>query len=110
MSKKRRQVSQFVGGQAFFANMTLAHVKFVIYIFILIIVYISIHYASEKTLREVRDTDRELKALRAQYTSKNAALMFLSQQKEVEKQLEIKGSNLKAPVNPPQWIKEVQNE
>lgn len=106
MNKRHKSISQFFGGQAFFEQMTLSHVKFVIYVFILIIFYISFHYASEKTLLRVRVTEKEVKALRAEYTGKHATLMFLSQQKEVERQLREKRSELHAPAEPPQWIKE----
>lgn len=100
-----RKMGDIFGGQLLFGRINQKSLVFILYIFALVVLYISFHYTSEKTLLESRAIEKELKALKADYTSKAAALMFLSQQKEVEKQLERKKSKLHAPGHPPQRIK-----
>lgn len=110
VKQSARKMGDIFGGQALFGRITQKTLFFILYLFGLVVLYISFHYTCEKTLLESRAIEKELKALKADYTSKAAALMFLSQQKEVEKQLERKKSGLHAPSHPPQRIKPAANE
>lgn len=81
------------------------HLRFILYCFVLVILYISLHNAVEKTMLENYRIEKEIRLLQADYKRKTAALLDLRQLPQVEKQLEKEGSQLHAPSNPPQWIR-----
>ena len=104
-TKGEQLISTLFGGRALLSGLLSGHLNFILYIFFLLILYISINNAVEKTLLVNYQVEKELKLLHAEYTRKSADLMQLSQQQEIEKQLRNRGSELMAPVNPPAWIK-----
>ncbi len=75
--------------------------KLLLYIFVLIILYISIHYGVRDTMRTMARNQDELRNLKAEYTGKQSRLLHLSQRGEIEKMLQEKNSTLKAPKVPP---------
>lgn len=105
MGRKEKVISTLFGGQALLKGVISKHLSFILFIFLLLIIYISLHNAVEKTLLENYRMEKELQKLHAEYTRKAADLMQLSERQQIEKQLEARGSLLKAPANPPKWIK-----
>ena len=104
MMKRRTFLSGVFGGEPVLQNLGEKNIRFVLFLFGLIILYISIHYAVGQTLVEGRKLERELKTLRAEYTTNLADLAFLSKQEEVSKRLLQLGSSLQAPVKPARRI------
>jgi len=104
MSKAPKIISVVFGGEPVLANLGEKNIRFVLFLFVLIILYISLHYAVGQTLVEGRKLERELKNLRAEYTTNLADLAFLSKQEEVTKRLQQFDSELQAPVKPPKRI------
>ena len=78
--------------------------RFILFIFVLVIIYISLHYAVGQTLVERRKLEQELKNLRAEFITCTAELMFLSKREEVSKRLVGLGSKVHAPTVPPKRI------
>lgn len=78
---------------------------FILYVFFLAIVYISINLGVEKTQVTQRRNQRELKNLKADYTSKAASLQNQSKRGEVETKLIRLGSPLHKPSRPARLIK-----
>ena len=74
---------------------------FVLYIFLIIILYISVNLGVEKTQITIRKNQLELKNLKAEYTGKTARLQSLSKRGEVKERLEKQNSSLINPVSPP---------
>lgn len=105
MRKSEQIISALFGGRALLEGIYSRHLYFVLYISLLLILYISTNNLVENTRLKNYRLERELQVLYATYTRKTAALMQLSRQQEIEKQLKARGSDLKAPVNPPAWIK-----
>ncbi|MDD2538042.1 MAG: FtsL-like putative cell division protein [Bacteroidales bacterium] len=105
MRKGEQIISTLLGGRILLEGILSKHLKFILYIFLLLILYISMYNAVERTLLANYRLEKELQLLHAEYTRKSADLMRLSQQQEIEKQLKAKGSELQAPQNPPAWIK-----
>lgn len=105
MRKSEQIISTLFGGRTLLKGVFSKHLNFILYIFLLLILYISMNNAVEKTLLANYRLENELQLLHAEYTRKSADLMQLSQQQEIEKQLRARGSDLKAPDNPPAWIK-----
>ncbi|HOR12241.1 MAG TPA: FtsL-like putative cell division protein, partial [Bacteroidales bacterium] len=88
MSKTKGEqfISTLFGGRALLSGLLSGHLKFILYIFFLLILYISINNAVEKTLLVNYRVEKELKLLHAEHIRKSADLMQLSQQQEIEKQ------------------------
>lgn len=105
MSRSERIFSTIFGGQLLSRNMAAKQALFVLYLFLLVIIYISIHNGIEKTRLTNYSLEGELKTLHTEYISKNAELMNLSQRNKVKSALQDEASTLRAPINPPYWIK-----
>ena len=105
MRKSEQIISTLFGGRTLLQGVISKHLYFILYIFGLLILYITVNNTVEKTRVANYKLEKELQVQYADYTRKTAGLMQLSQQQEIEKQLKAKGSELKAPSNPPAWIK-----
>ena len=103
MSNQRNIVQDMVSGEVL-KNLVERQVGFVFFLFALVIVYMSLHYAFGQTLDKRTALERELKRLRIEYTSSTTALRKLSKREEVSKHLADFGSKLHAPVLPPKRI------
>ncbi len=77
------------------------HWKFVIYVFFLIILYISIHFGVRDTIHTITKNEDVIKSLKAEYIGKNAKLLFMSKRGEIEQRLQEENSTLVAPSSPP---------
>ncbi|MBR4882633.1 MAG: hypothetical protein IKU18_02015 [Bacteroidales bacterium] len=77
---------------------------FILYIFLLVIIYISINLGVAKTQLTQRRNQRELKNLKADYTSKTARLQYSSKQGEIEIKLKALGSNVQKPDRPAKLV------
>jgi len=72
-------------------------IPFIFFIALLTILYIANTYYAEKTIREINQTKKELKDLRAEYIYTKSELMFSSRQSEISRlvsDLEIKESKV----------------
>ena len=98
---KRKWVSEIFGGQILLHSGILQQLGFVLYLFGLVIFYITLNLWIEDSLVLERHNQREIKHLKADYTSKKAKLLYQSKRIEIEKKLIEYESQLKAPVDPP---------
>ena len=73
---------------------------FVLYIFALVLIFISINLGVDKTQLTMMRNQRELKNLKADYTAKAARLQYMSKRNEVEQRLIKQDSRLKRPSDP----------
>ena len=81
---------------------------FVLYVFALILLFISINLGVEKTQLTMRRNQKELKNLKADYTAKAARLQYLSKRNEVEQRLLTQDSKLKRPADPAKEVKLIE--
>ncbi len=93
--------SEIMGGGFLVQSGILRHINFVLFVFVLIILYIGINFGIERSLLTERQNQRELKHLKADYTSKSARLLNQSKRVEIENRLRENGSKLKLPSEPP---------
>lgn len=77
---------------------------FILYLFILVLIYISINLGVAKTQLTQRRNQRELKNLKADYTSKTAKLQYSSKQGEIEAKLKVIGSKVGKPDKPAKYV------
>jgi len=104
MSTKRKIVSSIFNGEPVLKNLLERQLYFILFLFVLVITYISLQYAVGQTLVEGRKLERELKSLRAEYTTCVSDLISLSRREEVSRRLLQFGSKVHAPVVPPTRI------
>lgn len=78
--------------------------KFVIYIFVLVIIYISVHFSVNETMKLEARNAETIKNLKSEYTGKYARLLYLSKRGEVERMLKEEGSTLVPPKYPPRIV------
>jgi len=96
--------SDIFGGQ-FLSRMRMTGLwMFILYLFILVIIYISINLGVARTQLTQRRNQRELKNLKADYTSKTAKLQYSSKQGEIEIKLKELGSNVQKPDKPARLV------
>ncbi|MEA4867820.1 MAG: hypothetical protein EOM61_01415 [Bacteroidia bacterium] len=98
---KKNWMNEILGGQILLHSGILQHARFVLLVFVLVIIYIALNFSVEQSLRIERRNNAELKHLKSDYISKSARLQYSSKRDEVEKKLKNLGSELKPPVDPP---------
>ncbi len=105
--RKFNFASDILGGQIL-SRLKTVDQYFIIYLFSLVIGFISFTLSVEKTQMTMRRNQRELKNLKADYTAKAARLQYLSKRNEVEIRLQQHESKLQKPVNPAKTVKLVK--
>lgn len=78
--------------------------RFIFFLFALIITYITLQYAISQTMVEKRRLERDLKNLHAEYITCTAEFMNLSKRESISKHLNQLGSKVHAPTVPPNRI------
>ncbi len=102
--KRINFASDILGGQIL-SRLKTVDQYFILYLFALVIAFISITLAVEKTQLTMRRNQRELKNLKADYTAKAARLQYLSKRNEVEMRLGEQESKLAKPSDPAKTVK-----
>ena len=102
--RKFNFASYILGGQIL-GRLKTVDQYFIIYLFALVIAFISVNLSVEKTQMTMRRNQREIKNLKADYTAKAARLQYLSKRNEVEARLKQHNSNLEKPVHPAKAVK-----
>lgn len=64
---------------------------FTLFVFVLVVFYISLQQYAEKTVRNTEKLNREIKELRSEYLSTKAELMQESMQTDIAKKMEVNG-------------------
>lgn len=75
--------------------------KLVIYVFILIFLYITMHYDVSDSALAMLDNDQLLKELKTDYTTRMAELQKFSTEQYTEQMLRNNHSDLHASITPP---------
>jgi hypothetical protein len=100
--KGRRRVQEVLGGDYLSKNTVVDNVPFLFYLAILVMLYISNTYNSERMYKQIEKTKTELKELRYEYITARSSLMFSSRLSELNKRALAIG--LKETVIPPSKI------
>ncbi len=79
--------------------------KFILYIFSLVIIYISIHFGVRSTLQDISRNEEHIRNMRSEYMGKYSEMLSISKRGEIEKLLEEKNLALVPPEVPPTIIK-----
>ncbi len=98
-------IGNILGGQILVRGGGLIkHWKFVLYVFILVIMYISFRFEVRDTMMEEVKNEETLKDLRAEYSNKMTLMLQLSKRGEIMKKLSDHHSDLIPPNHPPTII------
>ncbi len=102
--RKFNFASDILGGQIL-SRLKTVDQYFIIYLFCLVIAFITFTLSVESTQLTMRRNQRELKNLKADYTAKAARLQYLSKRNEVEARLGKHESKLQNPTDPAKTVK-----
>lgn len=97
-------LGNILGGQILANGYIIRHWKFILYIFLLVLVYISIHFQSRNTMQRITSNEETLRNLRSEYMGKYTRLLYTGKRGEIEKLLEKNGLELMPPDTPPTRI------
>lgn len=98
-------IGNILGGQILVRGGGLIkHWKFVLYVFLLVILYISFRFEVRDTMMEEVQNEETLKDLRAEYSNKMTRMLQLSKRGEIEAKLSSYNSPLVPPKYPPTII------
>lgn len=97
-------LGNILGGQILANGYIIRHWKFILYIFLLVLVYISIHFQSRNTMQRITSNEETLRNLRSEYMGKYTRLLYTGKRGEIEKLLEKNGLELLPPDTPPTRI------
>ena len=101
---KKEILENVLGGQILARRGLTQNWKFIIYIFILVIVYISIHFWTRNTMQRIARNEETLRNLRSEYLGKYTRLLYSGKRGEIEQLLEQNGLELLPPDTPPTRI------
>ena len=101
---KKEILENVLGGQVLARRGLTKNWKFIIYIFILVIVYISIHFWTRNTMQRIARNEETLRNLRSEYMGKYTRLLYTGKRGEIEQLLEENGLELLPPDTPPTRI------
>lgn len=101
---KKEILENVLGGQVLARRGLTKNWKFIIYIFILVLVYISIHFWTRNTMQRIARNEETLRNLRSEYLGKYTRLLYSGKRGEIEQLLEQNGLELLPPDTPPTRI------
>lgn len=98
----RNVISNILGGHILLIKGgILKHWKFIVYLFILGILYISFSFMTRNAKQRISANDEVLRNLRSEYMGKYTTILNLGKRGEIEKLIEKKGLELIPPETPP---------
>lgn len=77
------------------------NIPFILYVFVLIILYITINLLIEQTMTVRQENERIIKELNIDYTQKSLELISIDTRSKIEEMLREKGSSLEKPKTAP---------
>lgn len=101
---KKEILENVLGGQVLARRGLTKNWKFIIYIFILVLVYISIHFWTRNTMQRIARNEETLRNLRSEYMGKYTRLLYTGKRGEIKQLLEENGLELLPPDTPPTRI------
>lgn len=106
MAKRGFKVKRDLLGGGWLSSEMAGQWPFILYIFMLILLYITINLGVANTQKIKGRNERELKNLKADYTSKEAKLQAQSSREQIRARLIKSNSQVKEPVEPAFRVKE----
>ncbi len=102
---KKRVIENVLGGQVLAKSSFSKHWRFILYIFLLVILYISMHFGIRDTMQRMARNEETLRNLRSEYMGKYNRLLHTGKRGEIEHLLESSALDLESPRTPPVRVK-----
>ena len=102
---KKHIIENILGGQILAKGSFIRHWRFILYIFALVILYISIHFGIRNTMQRMIQNEETLRNLRSEYMGKYTRLLYTGKRSEIEQLLKDNSLNLTDPRTPPVRVK-----
>ncbi|MBO7323574.1 MAG: hypothetical protein IIY14_04965 [Bacteroidales bacterium] len=93
-------ITNIISGQ-FLKDLFVKNWKFVFFIFLLVLIYISLLFGMRETKRNVERNEEIIRELRSEYLGKFTRLQYQSKRGEIEKNLAKERSTIVPPSEPP---------
>lgn len=93
-------ITNIISGQ-FLKDLFVKNWKYLFFLFLLVIVYISLLFGMRETKRNVERNEEIIKELRSEYLGKFTRLQYQSKRGEIEKNLAKERSTIVPPSEPP---------
>ena len=101
---KRNIARDVLGGQFLTSKFIMRNWILILYIFVLILFYISIHMGMRSTMVRYEANEETIKNLRSEYLTKYNSILYQSKRSEIEELLDNSESRLVPPSVPPTII------
>lgn len=101
---KRNIVRDIFGGQFLSSKFIMRNWILILYIFVLVLVYISVHMGIRNTMVRYEANEETIKNLRSEYLTKYNSILYQSKRSEIEILLDNSDSKLVPPSIPPTRI------
>ena len=102
---KKSVIENVLGGQVLAKSSFSKHWRFILYIFLLVILYISMHFGIRDTMQRMARNEETLRNLRSEYMGKYNRLLHTGKRGEIEHLLESSALDLESPRTPPVRVK-----
>ncbi len=102
---KKRVFEYILGGQVLAKSSFTRHWRFILYIFALVILYISIHFGIRNTMQRMTRNEETLRNMRSEYMGKYNRLLHTGKRGEIEQLLERNSLDLQSPETPPARVR-----
>lgn len=102
---KRNAARDILCGQFLASKFIARNWKLILYSFVLVLVYISIHFGIRDTMRMSAANKDIIRNLRSEYMEKYNSILYRSKRSEIELLLNNENSKLIPPSMPPERIK-----
>lgn len=100
-----RILENILGGQILAKGSLTRQWRFILYVFLLVILYISLHFWTRNTMQTKTRNEEIIRNLRSEYMGKYTRLLHTGKRGEIEKLLEDNGLSLIPPQSPPTRIR-----
>ena len=106
MGKAGKYIKSIFRGDFLTAIKADRNIPFILYVFVLVILYITLNLLIEKSMTIRQENDRIIEELRTDYTQKSLELVSIDTRSKVKEMLEKKGSDLEEPRQAPVKIED----
>jgi len=101
---KKVTLRDFIGGNVLSREVVIRQIPFALFLFVLLLFYISNQYRGDKVMQQIEDLEKQVKELRTESTATSFELMEKSKQSEVVKLIKARGLELEEALTAPYSI------
>lgn len=104
--KAIKKSTKFLSGDILIEKNVDRHIGFAVYIFVLVVLFITWNLAVESRLVKVQENERTIQELRISYQQRTLELVGMNNRTKIDRMLRERNSTLHPPVTPPRKIEQ----